>query len=137
MMNQHSQLNPTYLNSPDRTTQPSIRVIIADDHARSRSGLRALLSTFPQIEVIGEAKNGLEAINLVDTLHPDVVLIDVRMPVLNGLEATQQIKTEWPQTKVIVLSLDIAYQAAALAAQADAFMTKGAPLGKLWNAILA
>lgn len=116
--------------------QPPIRVIIADDHIRSRSGLRALLTTFPQIEISGEAKDGREAINLVASLQPDVVLIDVRMPVMNGLETTQYIKRKWPHIKVIVLSLDTTFYNAALAMHADAFMTKGGPLEKLWNVIV-
>ncbi len=117
--------------------QTPIRVIIADDHSRARSGLRALLATFPQIEIIGEAADGQEAVNLVDSLHPDVVLMDARMPGLDGLQATRQIKQEWPQIKVIVLSLDAACRQAALAAHADAFMTKGGVVGQLWRAILA
>lgn len=134
MINPYLWSNITF--KTEQTMEPPIRVIIADNHSRSRSGLKALLSTFPQIEIIGEAKNGQEAVNLVDSLHPDVILIDVQMPVLNGLEATRQIKKDWPQVKVVVLSLDTTQHKAALAAQADTFITKGGPVGKLWNAIL-
>lgn len=137
MIFQHHWPDTLNLNLVEQAMKPPIRIIIADDHARARDGLRALLATFPQMKIVGEAKDGQEAVNLVEALRPDVALLDIQMPVMNGLQATQQIKKRWPQTKVIVLSLDITYQNAALAVQADAFVTKGSPLGKLWDAILA
>ncbi len=81
-----------------------IRVLIADDHAIVRDGIKALLTLADDIEVVGEAGNGREAIERVDALDPDVVVMDIAMPGLGGLEATIEIKRTHPQTKVLVLS---------------------------------
>ena len=133
-------------------TQP-IRVLIADDNTRSRNGLRALLgtvrlnpSTTPststhneiqsQIEVVGEAANGWEAVHQVEECRPDVVLMDARMPKMNGLEATRLIKSRWPKVKIVVLTLYAAYRNEALAAGANAFLVKGCSNEKLLAAIL-
>ena len=130
-----------------------IRVLIADDNARSRNGLRALLGTvrlnpsvalgrgdhdetWPEIEVVGEAANGREAVRQVVKCRPDVVLMDARMPEMDGLEATRLIKNRWPEVKIVVLTLYAAYRAEALAAGADAFLVKGCPNEELFAAIL-
>jgi len=81
-----------------------ITVILADDHTVVRQGLRALLAAEEDIEIVGEADNGREAIQLVKKLLPDVPVIDIAMPVLNGLEATRQITRALPTTKVLILS---------------------------------
>lgn len=81
-----------------------IRVILADDHTVVRQGLRALLVAEGDIDIVGEAANGREAVQLVRDLRPDVVVLDVAMPQLNGLEATRQIMHAVPSTKVLVLS---------------------------------
>lgn len=81
-----------------------IRVLLADDHIVVRQGLRALLSAESDIDIVGEADNGRQAVQLVRELAPDVVVMDVAMPVLNGLEATRQVIRDHPSTKVIVLS---------------------------------
>src|SRR5436190_22934800 len=81
-----------------------ITVLLADDHAVVREGLRALLSATPDIEVVGEADNGRLAVQLAQKLLPDVVVMDVVMPQLNGVEATRQVLREAPGTKVLVLS---------------------------------
>lgn len=102
-----------------------IRVLIADDVPRTRAGLRALLAIDPEIEVVGEAADGQAAVRLAEEHQPDVVLMDVRMPGMGGLEATRIIKARWPAVKVIVLTIYAAYRDDALAAGADAFVRKG------------
>jgi len=81
-----------------------IKVLIVDDHALVREGLRSLLSLAPDIEVVGEAKNGREALKRVRDLRPDVVLMDIVMPMMGGLEATRRISRDFPETKVLVLT---------------------------------
>lgn len=105
-------------------TRP-IRVLIADDSAHARTGLRALLATWPDIRVVGEAANGQDAVQLVAERLPDVVLMDVHMPVLDGVEATRLIKQQWPAVTVIVLTLYVLEQRSALRAGADAVLIKG------------
>ena len=104
--------------------QPT-RVLIADDSVRARDGLRALLTMRPEIEVVGEASNGQDAVRLVAECRPDVVLMDLHMPVLDGIQATRLIKQQWPAVTVVVLTMYAVDQSAALAAGADAFLIKG------------
>ena len=113
------------------------KVLIADDSRRARLGLRALLALRPEIEIVGEAANGEEALQSVRDGRPDVVLMDVRMPLMDGLEATRQIKGHWPQVRIVVVSLYASHRAEALAAGADAFLVKGCPAGELLAAIMA
>ena len=81
-----------------------IRVLVVDHHALLRDGIRALLSVHDDIEVVGEATEGREAINLVRQLLPDVVLMDIAMPLMDGLEATRRIHKEHPKVKVLILT---------------------------------
>lgn len=81
-----------------------IRVLIADDHHVVRRGLLFFLKTQKDIEVVGEAKNGVEAVRLVEELNPDIVLMDLVMPEMDGIEATKQIKARWPEVQVIILT---------------------------------
>jgi DNA-binding NarL/FixJ family response regulator len=111
------------------------RVLIADDQRPTRKGLKALLDLAPDVAWVREAANGQEAINMVEAWRPDVVLMDARMPVLDGIAATQRIKSLWPRVKVIVLTLYAEYQAQALAAGADVFLVKGGPSESLLSAI--
>ncbi len=124
----HSEVD----SMPERT-----RVLVADDQRPTRLGLHALLNILPGVEWVGEAVNGLEAVNLVTELDADVVLMDVQMPVMNGLEAARRIKSQRPEVRVIVLTLHGDYRAEALAAGADVFLVKGGPPECLRNAICA
>src|ERR1051325_11143612 len=81
-----------------------ITVLLADDHTVVRQGLRALLETEPDIEIAGEADTGRQAVQLAVTLRPDVVVMDIAMPMLNGLESTRQIVKQAPSSHVLILS---------------------------------
>jgi len=115
--------------------QPT-RVLIADDRPQSRNGLKALLATWSEVEVVGEATNGQEALQLVEECRPEVVLMDAIMPVMDGLEATGLIKDRWPEVKVIVLTIHSSLRAEALTVGADSFLIKGCPAVDLLKAIL-
>lgn len=82
------------------------KVLIADDHGVVREGLMAMLKTIDVIDVVGEAKNGLDAVEKTKKLLPDVILMDLRMPSMNGVEATRQIKREFPHIGIIALTMD-------------------------------
>lgn len=85
----------------------TIRVLLVDDHAMVRQGLRSVLDAYADIQVVGEARDGMEAVNLVEDLRPRAVVMDINMPKMNGIEATTQIKTKWPETAVIGISVNI------------------------------
>lgn len=113
------------------------RLLIVDDAPQVREELRKLLQLEGNIEVAGEAANGLEAISQTRALQPDVVLMDLEMPVLDGYEATRQIKALFPVCRVVALTLH-GYAAArekAIRAGVDFFIEKGAPLDDLVQAI--
>ena len=114
-----------------------VQVLIVDDQPRARQSLRALLATWPSIGEMREAANGQEAIDSIEQAQPDLVLMDVRMPVMDGLAATRLIKMRWPQIKVIALSMYGDNQADALAAGADVFIRKGEPPEKLLDTLAA
>lgn len=83
---------------------PPIRILIADDHLVVRRGIRALLSTESDMEVVGETSNGLETVRLAQSLDPDVILMDIMMPQMNGIEATRQIAVIQPHVRILVLT---------------------------------
>jgi DNA-binding NarL/FixJ family response regulator len=101
------------------------RVLITDDRLTSRKGLRALMLTQPEIQVIGEASNGQEAIQFIKKNQPDVVIMDLFMPKMDGIEATRIIKKKWKNIRVVILTLHEDVREEALAAGADAFLVKG------------
>src|SRR6266536_4580022 len=85
-------------------TSSKISVLLVDDHTMVRQGLRALLEAEEDLSVVGEAENGRQALQMVKRLQPDVVVMDIAMPALNGLEATRQVSRENPKSKVLILS---------------------------------
>jgi len=114
-----------------------IRILLADDQALLRMGFRLILEAEPDIEVAGEAADGATAVAMTTALHPDVVLMDVRMPGMNGIQATAQITASSPATRVLILTtydLD-EYVLAGLKAGASGFLLKDAPPAELLTAI--
>jgi len=105
---------------------PRYRIVIAEDHTILREGLRSLLSSNPNFEIVGEAEDGREAIRCVEKLKPNLILTDLSMPRMNGMEAIKEIKRESPETKVLVLTVHKAeeYILAAFRAGADGYLLK-------------
>jgi len=117
----------------------SIRILLADDHGIVRQGLRSLLEKEPDIEVVGEADDGRKALGIVRELLPDVIVMDVAMPNLNGADATRRIVREFPKVKVIALSMHSsrAFVADMLKAGASGYILKECPVDELIKAIRA
>ncbi len=115
----------------------SIRILLADDHQIVREGLRTMFRGSPEFEVVGEAGNGRDAVNLVQSLSPQVVLIDVTMPDLNGVEATRQIRAGNPEVRVIALSMHTERQFVSemLGAGASGYLLKDCPFHEVATAI--
>jgi two-component system, NarL family, response regulator NreC len=103
-----------------------IRILLADDHAVVRQGFRLILGAQPDMEIVGEAGNGREAVELAEKLHPDVAVMDVAMPELNGIEATRRIAEAAPRTRVLALSMhkDSVYVREILRAGARGYLLK-------------
>ncbi len=114
-----------------------IRVLIADDHTIVRSGVKLLLEAEADFLVVGEARDGAEAVALAEALHPHVILMDVAMPGLDGMEATRQIKAQWPEISVLALTMHRSdeYFFAMLKAGASGYVLKGADATDLIHAI--
>jgi two-component system response regulator NreC len=116
-----------------------LRILLADDHIVMRTGLRALLERQPNLEVVGESENGRETVELAASLRPDVVVMDVGMPVLNGIDATKTIVSQNPATAVVILSMhvDESYVMRALSAGARGYLLKDSGAADLIGAIQA
>jgi two-component system, NarL family, response regulator NreC len=116
---------------------PVIKVLLADDHTIVRQGLKLILSSRPDLEVVGEAANGREVLELAEKLKPDVILMDVAMPELNGIEATRRLNQISPRTKVLALSMhkEAVYVREILKAGARGYILKDAIDTELVNAI--
>ena len=118
--------------------QPRLRALIVDDNPQVLHDLRQLLELTSLVEIVGQAGNGLEAVRLAGEFHPDAIVTDLEMPVMDGYEATRQIKSRHPATRVIILSVhaDPDEMQRAREAGADSFVVKGACLDELLDAIL-
>ena len=116
-----------------------LRILLADDHALVRAGLRSIVASFPDVEIVGETGDGKEAVRLSEQLQPDVVLMDVSMPGLNGLEATRRITRQHSRPRVVMLSMhaDKEYVHQALAAGAAGYLLKNADPAELEMALRA
>jgi DNA-binding NarL/FixJ family response regulator len=119
-------------DKPEMTT-----IVLADDHQVVRQGLRALLEADAHLHVVGEAGDGLEAVRLIERLHPDLLVLDMMMPGLNGLEVTRQVKKRAPKTRVVVLSMhkDESYVLEALKNGAAAYVLKDSSADELIKAV--
>lgn len=113
----------------------TLRILIVDDNARVRDGLAAFISTQQGLQVVCEASDGEDALTKIGIQSPDLVLMDVQMPVMDGLRATQIIKERWPQIKVIMLTIYADYGLQAQQAGADAFVVKGCTTEELRDTI--
>lgn len=120
-------------------TPISIRILLADDHAVVRDGLRALLEKQPDMSVVGEAADGRDSIRLAEEQSPDVVIMDIGMPNLNGIEATRRILAANPRTAVVMLSMhqDESYVLRSLKAGAKAYLLKDSLRSEVIDAIRA
>ena len=114
-----------------------VSILIVDDHEVVRNGIRSYLETLTQFNVVGEAASGEEALKLVSEHIPDIVLLDLIMPGMDGVETTRLIKSQRPQVKIIALSMYAEYAADAAAAGADAFVSKGQPPEQLLATLAA
>jgi two-component system response regulator NreC len=125
------------MTTPNGHTSATIRVLLADDHTILRAGLRMMLNAQPDITVVGEASDGKEAVREAERLVPDVVIMDVTMPDLNGIEATRIIKKALPEVKVLILTMheNEGYLFQSLRAGASGYMMKEAADTELIQAI--
>jgi len=116
-----------------------IRIIVADDHSVVREGTRALLEREEDMEVVGEAKDGEEAINLIQKLHPDVAILDISMPKLSGIEVTRQVKPSFPSLAILILTAydNDEYVFALLEAGAAGYLLKDVPGHEIVEAVRA
>jgi NarL family two-component system response regulator LiaR len=119
------------------TTETTITILVVDDHLIVREGLISVLRTFPEFEIIGDASSGKTAIALCEKLYPDVVLMDLKMPQMSGVEATRVIRQRFPHTQVLVLTsfIDDELIQAALEAGAIGYLLKDASIHEIANAV--
>jgi DNA-binding NarL/FixJ family response regulator len=123
--------------TPQKERHSNIRVLLVDDNALMRQSLRSIIEEYDHMEVVGEASNGLEAIQVMPVSRPDVVVMDINMPVLNGIEATKRIKADFPYTAIIGLSVQQEREVIQKmrAAGISSYVTKGSSIDMLRQAI--
>lgn len=123
----------------ETSSMNTVKLVLADDHAIFREGLRALLERWPEVEIVGEANDGVEAVDLARRLRPDVIVMDIGMPRMNGLEATKLITRELPDIKILILTIHATDEHffEALAAGASGYVLKEAASDVLKSALQA
>src|ERR1700688_313636 len=128
-----------FVTPGERADQPAIRIVIAEDQALVRRGAAALISMEPDMEVVGQARNGVEAVELAQLLRPDVILMDLHMPIKGGVAATREITRELPNTQILVLTTlnDDETVFEAVRAGAQAYLLKDADEDELLETIRA
>jgi DNA-binding NarL/FixJ family response regulator len=114
-----------------------LHLMVVDDNPWARKALMAFISTREGMTITAEASNGLEAIDSIKNQIPDVVLMDLQMPVMDGIDATRVIKNRWPHIKIIAITMYPNYQPEAVSAGADAFLVKGCPVDEMTSTILS
>jgi DNA-binding NarL/FixJ family response regulator len=133
------QIHKGFWTMQEKACRPAIRVLLVDDHASVRLTLRKLLESYPNLALVGEASNGEEAVRLVKELSPSVVVMDINMPKLNGIEATLKIKTSYPHVVIVGLSVSAteAHRRAMTAAGATSLISKYTAVEQLYLEIEA
>lgn len=114
-----------------------IKVLITDDHALFRTGVKAALSHYPDIEFIGEAENGMQLLNLVKFLQPDVILLDIQMPIMDGIATLPEVKKVLPDAKIIMLTMndDVSMISKLMEIGANSYLTKNSDSETIYEAI--
>jgi DNA-binding NarL/FixJ family response regulator len=130
---------PLLSRARHRPPMGSLRVVLVEDHTLMRAGIRALLQALPDVEVVGEADNGPDAVSLVASTRPDLILLDITIPEMNGLEVAERVAKEYAPTRTIILSMhtDAVYVRKALQAGASGYIVKDAGVQELEAAIRA
>ncbi len=119
------------------TYNDKIKVLVTDDHALFRAGVKASLSHYPDIEFIGEAENGMQLLNLVKSLHPDVILLDIQMPIMDGIATLPEVKKILPNARIIMLTMndDISMISKLMEIGANSYLTKNSDSETIYEAI--
>ena len=114
-----------------------IKILITDDHALFRTGVKTSLSHYPDIEFIGEAENGMQLLNLVKFLHPDVILLDIQMPIMDGIATLPEVKKILPEVKIIMLTMndDVSMISKLMEIGANSYLTKNSDSETIYEAI--